>query len=49
MNLFPGMIGSLEEYAQIVGKSVSQLADAKYEPPEVHSLILSYILWISDF
>lgn len=30
-----GMIGSLEEYAQIVGKSVSQLADAKYEPPEV--------------
>ena len=33
--LLAGMIGSLEEYAQIVGKSVNQLADAKYEPPEV--------------
>jgi len=34
-NELPGMIGSLEEYANIVGKTVSQLADAKYEPPEV--------------
>merc|ERR1719470_779714 len=33
----PGMIGSLEEYASLVGKSVGQLAEAKYEPPEVES------------
>jgi len=33
----PGMIGSLEEYANLVGKSVGQLADSKYEPPEVES------------
>ena len=24
----------LQEYASLVGKSVKQLADAKYEPPE---------------
>jgi len=33
----PGMIGSLEEYASLVGKKVSQLAESKYEPPEVES------------
>merc|ERR1711892_90589 len=33
----PGMIGSLEEYVSLVGKSVGQLAEAKYEPPEVES------------
>jgi hypothetical protein len=30
-----GIIGSIEEYASLVGKSVHQLADAKYEVPEV--------------
>ena len=25
----------LKEYASLVGKSVKQLADAKYEPPEL--------------
>merc|ERR1740128_1519619 len=29
-----GVIGSIQEYASLVGKSVKQLADAKYEPPE---------------
>ena len=29
-----GIIGSIEEYASLVGKSVHQLADAKYEVPE---------------
>lgn len=29
------MIGSIEEYANLVGKSVSKLAETKYEAPEV--------------
>ena len=29
------MIGSIEEYASLVGKSVSRLAETKYEAPEV--------------
>ena len=29
-----GIIGSIQEYASLVGKSVKQLAEAKYEPPE---------------
>ena len=29
-----GIIGSIEEYASLVGKSVHQLADAKYEVPD---------------
>merc|ERR1711953_1403494 len=29
------MIGSIEEYASLVGKSVSKLAETKYEVPEV--------------
>jgi len=36
-NSLPGMIGSLEEYASLVGKSVAKLADTKYEPPELES------------
>merc|ERR1712059_220999 len=34
-NELPGMIGSLEQYATLVGKSVGQLAESKYEPPDV--------------
>jgi len=29
------VIGSIEEYASLVGKSVHQLADAKYEVPDL--------------
>ena len=29
------MIGSIEEYASLVGKSVSRLAETKYEAPDV--------------
>ena len=32
-----GMIGSIEEYASLVGKSVSRLAETKYEAPEVEA------------
>merc|ERR1719228_531995 len=31
----PGMIGSLEEYAHLVGTTVGKLAESRYEPPEV--------------
>merc|ERR1712183_74477 len=31
----PGMIGSLEEYANLVGTTVSKLSETRYEPPEV--------------
>lgn len=30
-----GVIGSIQEYASLVGKSVKQLAEAKYDLPEV--------------
>lgn len=30
-----GIIGSIEEYASLVGKTVHQLAEARYDPPEV--------------
>merc|ERR1712179_556798 len=36
---FSGMIGSLEEYASLVGKKLSQLAESKYEPPEFSGMI----------
>merc|ERR1712168_508134 len=29
----PGMIGSVTEYAKILGKSVNELNDEKYDPP----------------
>merc|ERR1719312_767929 len=32
-----GMIGSIEEYANLVGTSVSKLADTKYEAPVVEA------------
>ena len=32
-----GMIGSIEEYATLVGKSVSKLAETKYEAPVVEA------------
>jgi len=31
----PGMIGSLEEYASLVGTTVGKLQDSRYVPPEV--------------
>ena len=32
-----GVIGSIQEYAELVGKSVKQLAEAVFEPPEPSS------------
>ena len=31
--LFSDMIGSVDQYAKILGKSVTELADQKYQPP----------------
>ena len=43
------MIGSVDQYAKILGKSVTELADQKYQPPPAENSESEVILFKYGF
>ena len=43
------MIGSVDQYAKILGKSVTELADQKYQPPPAENSESEVILFEYGF